>query len=122
MCVQGTREDDDEEDLPLVCTCRCYGFFRMQTSWNQVLQKTCAERLRDCACTQGTRRRAKRPKQTFQSVGSFDNDGGLEIEIEDWSEGQWIKQNDVRVSRVSESEAGTDTDTPVVRRRLIFFC
>lgn len=57
----------------------------------------------------GRRRRAKRPKEVFRSAGSF-TDAELEIEIEDWSDGQWVKQKkNVRVSQSSGSETA-DTD------------
>ena len=117
--MQGTRKE--EEELPVVCSHQCNKFLsvHMRVETNVGVQAR-AYRFRDCVCPQGTRRRAKRPKQAFQSLGFTEDDGGLEIEIEDWSEGQWVKQTDVRSSQISESEPETEMDTPVVRTRFTF--
>ena len=76
-----------------------------------------------CVCVQGRRRRAKRPKEVFRSAGSF-TDAELEIEIEDWSDGQWVKQKkNVRVSQSSGSEtADADADVVSAVRVRSFLC
>ena len=74
-----------------------------------------------CVCVQGRRRRAKRPKEVFRSAGSF-TDAELEIEIEDWSDGQWVKQKkNVCASQSSGSETA-DADVVSAVRVRSFLC